>query len=454
MGAAEHRIGKVVFEVAASDRAAVTGFNETVRARFDAVVMPALQSALDRIDRPGAIIRYGRVEVKLGSLDPSATAEELGRRIAEGLAAGLRAAAPSEPPLSPPDGEGAIDFAEFAAFLETGELPWAEPGRVLATLAAALMALDRPSLEGFAQRLRAVLIRRRAAERLVRQLPAVLVRRLLRALLPDVFSIPLTAAVGPDEAIATASERRVPEPLVPELTETIHRLARNGSPPDLGRILALFAALGGRTSPVASPSPNVTPQTRETTPLEQRAPTERSESDSEDHRTRVASRPIHAAGAVLLHPFLGAFFERLGLLEAPGRFRDRTARARAVLLAHHLATGAADAPEPEATLFKLLCGMTFAEPLPRGIEMTEAERAECASVLESLIARWTRLGKTSPDGLREGFLTRPGRLDQRDERWRLTVESRGIDVLLDGLPWPLSIVRTPFMTTILSVDWR
>ena len=165
-------------------------------------------------------------------------------------------------------------------------------------------------------------------------------------------------------------------------------------------------------------------------------------------------RPVYAAGAVLLHPFLGAWLERLDLLAAPGRFRDRRAQGRAVVLVHHLATGAEEAPEPETTLFKLLCGIELSDPIPRRIELTDAERAETDALLASAITHWQRLGNTTAAGLREGFLTRPGRLQREGPHWRLSVEPRGIDVLLDGLPWTLSRVKTPFMQTLLTVDWR
>ncbi|MCY1311256.1 hypothetical protein D9M70_615390 [compost metagenome] len=71
-----------------------------------------------------------------------------------------------------------------------------------------------------------------------------------------------------------------------------------------------------------------------------------------------------------------------------------------------------------------------------------------------MIGHWQRLGNTSPAGLREGFLSRPGRLERRGDGWLLSVESSGIDILLQDLPWTLSRVRTPFMQSMLSVDWR
>jgi len=451
MGAAEHRIGRVIFDIAAADSGDVDCFGGNLRAHFDAVVLPALQAALDRIDRPGELIRLGRVEVDIGCLDSVLPeARELGRRLSEGLAAALRAAPVT---AAAENLQVRDDAAELIAFLESGELPWSEPGRALASLAGVLMALDTAAMARLAARLSVVLIRRRAVERLVRQLPAALVRRILRVSLPEVLAVPLAQVFGADvpKAVGERASALVPDALAPDLVEVVLCLARGTELPDLGNIITMFAELDGRT-PVSTAVPpmaleDVATAARDAPPLEQ-AP------ETVDTDAATAARPVYAAGAVLLHPFLGTLFERLGLLAAPDRFRDFAARAHAVLLAHHLASGAEDIPEPETVLFKLLCGMPPAEAVPRRLELTKAERTEADVLLTRVIDHWQRLGHTSPAALREGFLTRPGRLERRDGRWRLSVEPRGIDVLLDDLPWVLFRVKTPFMDVLLTVDWR
>lgn len=459
MGAPEHRIGRVVFEIAAADDGDLDRFGGMLRARFDAVVLPVLQGALDRIDRPGELIRLGRVEVDLGRLDSALPeAQELGRRLSEGLAAALRAAPAIAVVENVPVRD---DAAEFIAFLESGELPWSEPGRALASLASALLTMDAAAMASLAAQLRVVLIRRRAVERLVRQLPAALVRRILRALLPEVLAVPLAQAFGADvpKAVGESTSAAVPDALVTELVEVLLCLARGTELPDLGNTIAVFATLDGRAPVFAAVPPaappmareDVAPAARDAPPAEQAA--EVVDTDTETDAV-AAARPVYAAGAVLLHPFLGALFERLGMLAAPDRFRDSAARARAVLLTHHLASGAEDIPEPETILFKLLCGMPPAEPLPRRLKLTEAERTEADVLLTRVIEHWQRLGHASPAALREGFLTRPGRLERGDGSWRLSVEPRGIDVLLDDLPWVLSRVKTPFMDAIMTVEWR
>lgn len=461
MGAAEHRIRRVVFEIGAPGGAAFDHFAEALRARFDAVVLRALEAALDEVDKAGEPLRLDRVEVDLSGLDPVvATVDELARRIVAGIGAALPAARRS---AAATRSMARDDADELAGFLESGELPWAEPGRALDTLLARLAGLDEAGMRRLAAQLRAVLIRRRAAERLVRQLPAQLVRRIFRALLPEALAAPTAAAFGPDRVIDGVREARaapgtpVPDGLVATLTAAIHQLARDPAAADLGEILGLFAALDERVRPDRAPAPTTTAEPENAPPLpapvkdqSPRAP----EAPEPQDDTRPETRSVHGAGAVLLHPFLGAFFDQLGLLSAPGRFRDGTARTRAVLLAHHLATGSEEAPEPECVLFKLLSGVELAESMPRSIELTETERAEAEALLVSVIAHWKRLGSTSPAGLREAFLLRPGRLERRTEGWHLTVERRGVDVLLDGLPWMLSRVQTPFMAGLLTVDWR
>jgi hypothetical protein len=166
---------------------------------------------------------------------------------------------------------------------------------------------------------------------------------------------------------------------------------------------------------------------------------------------------IPAAGLVLLHPFLATYFDRLGLLAGPGRFADTHARSLAVRLAQRLSTGAATAPEADCVLAKLLCGLSPEDALLADVpHPPSAERIaeEADRLLVAVVGHWTKLGNTSPEGLREAFLRRPGLVRRTGEGWMLVVERRGTDVLLDSLPWTISLVRTPFMARILKVDWR
>ena len=159
------------------------------------------------------------------------------------------------------------------------------------------------------------------------------------------------------------------------------------------------------------------------------------------------------AGLVLLHPFLSTFFSRLHLWDGGG-FISLAARQQAVLLLHYLATGEKEAPEYELVFPKLLCGFRLEAPLPKKRDLPEAAFEEADELLQNVLLRWEKLKNSSVGGLREGFLQRTGKLFNRNGRLVLLLESSAIDVLLDYLPWNLSIVKLPWLKDLLYVEWR
>lgn len=159
---------------------------------------------------------------------------------------------------------------------------------------------------------------------------------------------------------------------------------------------------------------------------------------------------IENAGLVLLHPFLPRFFTGLGIagedkLLQPGR---------ALCLLHYLATGRLIAPEHELILPKILCNVPLETPVESDVAVTLAEQEEAAALLAAVIRHWDALRNTSADGLRGTFLLRPGKVSLRGADWQLMVESRGFDVLLDQLPWGISMIRLPWMERMLWVEWK
>ncbi len=162
---------------------------------------------------------------------------------------------------------------------------------------------------------------------------------------------------------------------------------------------------------------------------------------------------VNQSGLVILHPFLQLYFEDVGLVEGDA-FRDEVAQQTAIYLLHYLATGQTDAPEYELVLPKLLCGWSLNEPVARGLVLPDAALAEGENLLQAVIHHWQVLKSTSPDGLREGFLQRGGKLTRLDEGdWRLQVEQTAIDVLLSRLPWGFNVVKLPWMDSMLMVEW-
>ena len=160
---------------------------------------------------------------------------------------------------------------------------------------------------------------------------------------------------------------------------------------------------------------------------------------------------VNQAGLILLHPFLQYFFAAIGLLDGKS-FKDEIAQQTAVHVLHYLATGKEQEMEYNQVLEKYLCGLYIHQPVERFIPLSEAIKEECTQVLKAVIGHWSALKNTSPDGLREAFLQRNGKLVS-GARDHLVVESKSIDILLEKLPWNYSVIALPWLQKELYVDW-
>lgn len=160
---------------------------------------------------------------------------------------------------------------------------------------------------------------------------------------------------------------------------------------------------------------------------------------------------LENAGLIILHPFLPQLFTTLGISNDTVLMQPD----RALCLLHFLATGQKTAPEYELILPKILCNVPLEMPVESDVALTENEREEAVALLEAVIRHWEVLRNTSPDGLRGTFLLRPGKVSLRDDGdWLLQVEAQSFDILLDQLPWSISMVKLPWMEKILWVEWR
>ncbi|OQP68334.1 contractile injection system tape measure protein [Niastella populi] len=162
---------------------------------------------------------------------------------------------------------------------------------------------------------------------------------------------------------------------------------------------------------------------------------------------------VQHAGLVLVHPFLRSLFSLCGLLGGK-HFSNAASRQKAIYLLHYIATGATTAEEHELVIPKILCGYAIEEPVNTDIILTINELQEADDLLRAAISQWNILKNTSPDGLRQGFLQRNGKLYTKNEQLYIAVEKNAIDVLLDHLPWNLSLIRLPWWGEIIRVEWR
>lgn len=162
---------------------------------------------------------------------------------------------------------------------------------------------------------------------------------------------------------------------------------------------------------------------------------------------------VQNSGLILLHPFLLYFFKEFDLLNSADAFKDDACQQIAVHLLHYLATGNEEPFEYDLLLEKYLCGYDIDEPVERFVALTDKMKAECDHLLQAVIHHWKVLKNTSPDGLRQGFLQRNGKLSLTDYQHRLIVESGTIDILLNQLSWNYSIIQLPWLKQVFYVDW-
>jgi hypothetical protein len=120
---------------------------------------------------------------------------------------------------------------------------------------------------------------------------------------------------------------------------------------------------------------------------------------------------------------------------------------------HYLANGQENPIEYELLFEKYLCGWDLDEPVPRRLKLSNAMKTESEKLLNAAIGHWKALKKTSPQGLREGFLQRAGKLVLNDFQHRLIVEGNTTDVLLSSLPWGYGLIKLPWLEQVLIVDW-
>ena len=231
-----------------------------------------------------------------------------------------------------------------------------------------------------------------------------------RALDPEPFVSRLTAALR--DALASQAET---ESAIPEQGHSTH-------------VRRTSARADADSSPLQTASP--------------------AEDDVVTQRIYIAN-----AGVVIVGPYLPNLFSMLGLT-SKGAFATLSAAHRAVHLIQYLVSGATVTPEPILVLNKVLCGLPVTAPVPLEIDLRAQERTAIEDMLTAIIAHWKAIGRTSIAGLRESFLQRDGRLIFSDDAWRLRVESRCFDMLLDRLPWGYATVKYPWMKQVLHVDWR
>ncbi|WP_036249023.1 contractile injection system tape measure protein [Methylobacter sp. BBA5.1] len=441
-------------------------------------LFPAIESALDRCVPATEHWSLERLEIDVGEIALDRLEQDLPGLVGRALEKSLRT-------LQPPAGHEAaaaggitqkpspqrIEEA-WVYFLTTGTLPWGLRLPAGENLERALLRIwqENPSSRHSGAVL-AALASAGARQRLVRQFSEAFLAILLKRLAPDLETI-MANIMRQLNPVELAPETI--KPFARQLWEAAFALMTSSGPYTETRIIRAawrqlpvtaiqrhyLATLLERSWPGVIGEP-------ENQPPDQRFPasenTINGNARNPDGRVSEDARPdqhpeaaegiyIENAGLVLLHPFLPRFFQALGIASENDVILQPE---RALCLLHFLATGQRIAPEHELVLPKILCNIPLTAPAGADMDLTDPETEEAAALLEAVIGHWDVLKNTGIDGLRGTFLLRAGKITRRDDGdWRLQVESKAFDILMDQLPWGISMIKLPWMPRMLWVEWR
>lgn len=416
----------------------------------------AITQVLDRYAAADLHLHLHRLEIDLGTLSISSISDTLPAKLAQVMDTQLRAQITDSGNFKQSD-TPTYTWSLLAEYLRRGYLPWhfrLEPRQNLAKVLSGKLFEGKGGEDAL---LRVLSESSTARERLATQFPASFLVRLLAHISPgiskqvQVMQDVLQKRLSQDIGLRTQAEQILwqnaflqaarndvasEQMLSVRLLDALRKIYL---PTDVLSALAITVGISTNAESTTTPS-TVTPST---------APKKNASSQPPEPDDAIY---IENAGLILLHPFLSGLFEILGILHDDGTISDMPT---ALAILHFLATGLEAAEEHELVLPKLLCGLP-PEALPgTPHKLSSEEKAEAQALLEAVIKHWKVLLSTTPDGLRGNFLCRAGKLSKQEESgWLLQVERASADILLNHLPWGISVIKLPWMSGMLQVDWN
>jgi len=176
------------------------------------------------------------------------------------------------------------------------------------------------------------------------------------------------------------------------------------------------------------------------------------ETDDSFFEEKTSEINVQNAGLVLLHPFLKTLFTETGILDKKEHLSAKN-QTLAIQTLHYVATGNEEFFEANMIFEKYLVGVSLKMPVPRESMLTNEMKSEANEMLREVIKNWPALKNTSPDELREMFLQREGKLLKAENGFKLIVERKTQDILLDRLNWNIAIIKLKWLEKLLFVEW-
>jgi hypothetical protein len=429
MNQSKHIIHCVNLEIEAPDTKTARQVQENAIRILKNDILPAIEKYLDSLETGNQSLRLSEFNLNFADIRPENFEAEFATALVNKFRDQIEKLIDPQP-VSKEDDEESVkkltkdesEFERFLYFLRTGRLPWWSSRDDAFPFERDLLLNPLLKNQSYRRRLITLLsTNEQALERLLFQFQ-------------DEFVVKL---------IVSAVTEKHPEKVNP--IRMLKEIAASG--------INLKEKLRSLISEFQQTSAESDAEMRDTQPEKKEKPTTTDQDTEKASETFVDGLFVQHAGLVLLHPFLEYFFMEFKLLKDQ-KFVNRKSQTTAIHLLHYLATGQESPMEYELLFEKYICGWDLNQPVPRRLNLSKAMKAESEKLLNAAIGHWKALKKTSPDGLRESFLQRNGKLILDDFQHRLIVEGDSIDVLLSSLPWGYGMIKLPWLAQILIVDWN
>jgi hypothetical protein len=414
-----HIIQQQYFEIQFEDFSDGIGVQNEIKDLFYEKLLPGIEELFDEISQGKYTVSLEKLEIDCGLLNRKYWKEELAEETLRHIRQELIVQHKKE--INEADPESANSFHDFIFFLKKGYLPW--NGRIDSIRQLEDEIADKFHLSKmYADRLKELLTSEPATiERLLYSFTDGFFKNILEQLAEDKKESLDRMELYLDKEKMTGRQKHLAHSLLLKVLSDDHRDPEQqfySSLPDI-----LDKDKNGN-------QPNH-PGTR---------------------KKESESIYIQNAGLIILHPFLAELFTRVGLL-AEKHWKDIFSQHTAVQVLEFLGSGKEDFPEFILSLNKILCGLDISEALEPVETLCPSIKSECGDLLEEVIRHWSILKNTSVETLRETFLQRNGKLTRVDKGWLLHVEQKGVDVLLNSLPWGIGTIKLPWTEEKLHVEW-
>ena len=178
-------------------------------------------------------------------------------------------------------------------------------------------------------------------------------------------------------------------------------------------------------------------------------------SASNDYDTEDNKRySTDVAGIVLLHPFLANYFRQVRLLDENDQFVSLEKQIHAVHLLRYLTGKKGRHHSHLLNAEKIICGLPPTFPIPIKHSISEMEKKEAQDMFDAVKQYWKSISKTSIEGIQTSFIHRHGIITYEKPYWLIRVEGSTLDILMDDLPWEMSMLIFPWIDKNILIEWQ